>query len=247
MGNNGLGRVKLKLRQVADPKKAKLLRGFFKTGKGEYGEGDKFLGITVPVQRRIANEFADKLTLADLDKLIKSAVHEHRLAALLVLVRQFQKSKISNQQSEIYKFYLSHTPYINNWDLVDLSAPKIIGAYLNGLSPYSAKRGKATTILYKLAKSKNLWERRIAIVSTFDGICRGRPDDALKISAMLLGDSHDLIHKAAGWMLREAGKRCGESHLLKFLDKHYRRMPRTMLRYAIERLPESKRQHYLTK
>lgn len=258
------------IKTLANPKKAKLLQGFFKTKKGEYGEGDVFLGLTVPVQRKLVKKYAGSLDLKDLDKLLKSKIHEHRLIALLVLVTKFQsisrrhfelacpvvrrfighttgvsgsknrfrppKAEGMNQK-DIFDFYLSRTQYINNWDLVDLSAPKIVGAYL---------RDKNKNILYKLAKSKNLWERRIAILATFDDIYFRKPEDALKISKILLNDHHDLIHKAVGWMLREVGKRCNEKYLLKFLDDHYKSMPRTMLRYAIERLPEPKRQHYLS-
>ena len=226
--------LRKKIKQAANPAKAKILRGFFKTGKGQYGEGDIFLGITLPIQRDLAKKYGADLSLADLDKLIKSKIHEERLIALLILVYQFQKNEAARQK--IYNFYLAHTKYINNWDLVDLSAPKIVGAYL---------WGKDKKILYKLAKSKNLWEKRIAILSTFYDIYYKKAGDALKISELLLKDQHDLIHKAVGWMLREIGKRCDEKLLFNFLDLHKKKMPRTMLRYAIERLPEKKRKFYL--
>lgn len=250
-----LTQLKAEIKKLADPKKAKILQRFFKTGKGEYGEGDKFLGITVPKQRQVAKKFND-LKFKDLSSLLKSKIHEERLIALLILVSKFTREKnlvfersreakflISLRQTrtisqkEIFDFYLSHTRFINNWDLVDLSAPKIVGAYLR-------KRDKK--ILYHLAKSKNLWERRIAVLATFDFIYNGDAKDALKISKILINDKHDLIHKATGWMLREVGKRCGQEYLLGFLDKNRKQMPRTMLRYAIERLPAKLRLKYLS-
>lgn len=232
-----LNQLRADIKNSADPKKAEILQRFFKTGKGQYGEGDIFLGLMVPQQRLLVKKYAADLSLVDLDKLIKSKIHEERLIALLILVRQFQEAdRNPAAQKTIYNFYLSHTARINNWDLVDLSAPKIVGAYL---------RNKGKSILYKLAKSKNLWERRIAVLATFDSIYLGHPDEALNICHALLNDEHDLINKATGWMLREVGKRCGEKYLLDFLDKHAARMPRTMLRYAIERLPEKKHLYYL--
>ena len=215
------------LRNLADPVRAKNLARFFKTGEGEYGEGDKFLGITVPQIRAVVKQNKD----ADVSVLIKSRYHEERLCALLILVEQFK-----NDQDRVYKFYLANTKYVNNWDLVDLTAPKIVGGYL-------VSRDKK--ILYKLARSENLWERRIAILSTFAFIARGESKEALKISEMLLGDSHDLIHKAVGWALREVGKRCGQKIEEEFLQKHYAKIPRTALRYAIERFGEKLRKSYL--
>jgi 3-methyladenine DNA glycosylase AlkD len=232
-----LQKLRSDLKKLSDPIRAKVSQSFFKTGKGQYGEGDIFLGITVPVQRVLAKKYAGDLSLADLDKLIRSKIHEERLVALLVLVDIFQKSTILNHKSKIFQFYLSHTQWINNWDLVDLSAPKIVGAYL---------QDKPKTILYKLAKSKNLWEKRVAILATFDDIYHGKPEETIKIAQMLMGDSHDLIHKAVGWMLREMGKRCGKKTLINFLNQHNSHMPRTMLRYAIERLPEPQRKKYLS-
>lgn len=245
-----LNKLQSELRSLADPAKAKILQRFFKTGEGEYGEGDVFLGVTVPRLRILVKKYAADLNLKDADKLLRSKIHEERLVALLVLVAKYQfgkkvpydnksrprKINVSASPKQIYDFYLSHTKYINNWDLVDLTAPKIVGAYL---------RDKNKSILYKLAKSKNIWERRIAILATFDFTYYGNPSEALKISKMLINDKHDLIHKAAGWMLREAGKRCGEKYLANFLDLHHNHMPRTMLRYAIERLPKQKRLNYL--
>lgn len=236
--NSTLSQLNTELTKTADKQKAKILQGFFKTGKGQYGEGDIFLGIVVPVQRQIAKKYSALLTLTDLDKLIKSKIHEERLVSLLILVEKFQESKNENQKLEIYSFYLKHSKFINNWDLVDLSAPKIVGVFLS-------KKNKK--VLLSLARSENLWERRIAIVSTFYFITQGNPVETIKLSEVLLKDSHDLIHKATGWMLREVGKRCGEKYLENFLNTHYKKMPRTMLRYAIERLPKMKRLEYMKK
>lgn len=224
--------IKKEIRKQADPKRAKNSLWFFKTGKGEYGEGDKFLGITVPVQRKIAQQFSADLRLSNLQRLIKSEFHEERLIALLILVDKFKHA----DQKQIFDFYLKNTKHINNWDLVDLSAHKIVGAYLED---------KDRKILYKLAKSKNFWERRIAVISTFYFIGQKQYKDSLIIAEILLHDKHDLIHKAVGWMLREIGKNCGEKTEEKFLCKYYKIMPRTMLRYAIERFSDKKRKFYL--
>jgi len=226
--------IEREIKKHADPKRAKSSLWFFKTRKGEYGEGDVFLGINNPTARKIAKEFSS-LAINDLSKVIKSKFHEERLIALLILVSKFQKTDEENRR-KIYNFYLKHTRYINNWDLVDLSAYKIVGAYLED---------KDKKILYELAKSKSIWERRIAILSTFHYIGQGNSREALKIAEILLNDKHDLIHKAVGWMLREIGKCCGEEIEEKFLRKYYKIMPRTMLRYAIERFGEKKRKFYL--
>jgi len=226
--------VKISLRKLADPEKAKHLSRFFKTGKGEYGEGDKFLGITVPVMRAYARQYADAPREA-LESLLDSAYHEERLLALTILTAQFERGSEEERKS-IFDFYLARTDAINNWDLVDLSAYKIVGAYL---------LDRPRKILYRLAKSKNLWERRIAIISTFTFIRSGECEDTLKFAEMFLSDRHDLTHKATGWMLREVGKRCGEKKLKQFLDKNAARMPRTALRYAIERFSEAERKRYL--
>ncbi len=218
----------------ADAQKAHTLRRFFKTGKGEYGEGDMFLGIVVPTQRKIANQFST-LSLNEIEKLLTSKIHEHRLIALLILIEQFNKGN-ETIRNTICSFYLSHTKYINNWDLVDLSAHHIVGAYLEK---------KNRDILYGLARSESLWERRIAILSTFYFIKRGDFKDTLQTAKILLHDSHDLIQKAVGWMLREVGKRGGEKEEVEFLDAYAHEMPRTMLRYAIERFPQEKRAKYL--
>ncbi len=228
------------LKTKENPLKAKILLRFFKTGKGQYGEGDFFLGITVPESRTIAKKYVD-LQFADIEKLINNKYHEARLVAIIILVAKYRnadKRGLLKEKKDIYNFYLSHTKNINNWDLVDLSSEYIVGSYLFD---------KDRKILDKLAKSKNLWERRIAIISTFAFIYKGEYEGTFKIVKILMKDEHDLIHKACGWMLREVGKRISEVPLLKFLDEHSNEMPRTMLRYAIERLPEAERKYYLKK
>lgn len=225
--------IQSRLKKLGSPAKAKELQRFFKTGPGQYGEGDVFRGVMVPEQRKVAREFSE-LSLTETRKLLKSKIHEERLTALLILVARFKKADASNQE-KLYKFYMSNLRYVNNWDLVDLSSHYITGSYL-----YDKDRAP----LYKLAKSDDLWERRVAIVSTCYFIAKGDLTDTFKISKMLLKDEHDLIHKASGWMLREAGKR-DIAKLEKFLLRHYKTMPRTMLRYAIEKFPEKKRQSYL--
>ncbi|MBU0597651.1 DNA alkylation repair protein [Patescibacteria group bacterium] len=228
-------KIKSELKKLANPKQAKILMQFFKIGKGEYGEGDIFLGIKVPVQRQVVKKYQD-LPLKDVQQLLNSKIHEHRLVGVLILVRQFMKGD-EKQRGVIYKIYLKNTRRINNWDLVDLSAPNIVGTYL---------LDKPRKILYQLAKSKNLWERRIGIMATFIFIRNNDFKDTLAISKILLNDPHDLIHKAVGWMLRELGKR-DQVIEEKFLKEHFQKMPRTMLRYAIEKFPEKKRQGYLRK
>jgi len=228
-----LNQIKKDLLQLGNPEKAKKLSGFFKTGKGQYGEGDVFLGIPVPEQRKVAKRYID-LSLNDLQELLRSKIHEYRLTALLILVSKYGKAA-SSGKDKIFGFYLKNTEYVNNWDLVDLSAPKIVGAYLVN---------KDRSILFKLAKSSNLWERRIAVLATFMFIRNNDFEDALCISKLLLHDEHDLIHKAVGWMLREIGKRDQEP-IENFLDEYNTQMPRIMLRYAIERFDENKRKFYL--
>jgi 3-methyladenine DNA glycosylase AlkD len=212
---------------------AKTMQWFFKTGKGEYGEGDVFLGLKLPVQRKIARQFID-LDLTDLQKLLDSKIHEDRLIALLIIVGRYEKSDEKDKE-RIFKFYIKNSKKVNNWDLVDLSAHKIIGAHL---------LERENEALFKFAGSKNLWERRISIISTYTFIKNNKFDTTLKISDILLNDEQDLIHKAVGWMLREIGKR-DMKKLENFLKQRYNRMPRTMLRYAIEKFPEVKRQRYL--
>jgi len=232
---SSLTQFKKELKKLSNPKQAEILQRFFKTGKGEYGEGDIFLGIKVPEQRKVVNKFED-LSLEDLEKLLSSKIHEYRMLALLILIRQYEKAD-EREKKKIFKFYLKNTININNWDLVDISAPKIVGDYL---------LNKPRKILYKLVSSDNLWEKRIAIISTFTFIRNNEFDDTLKISKIFLSDKHDLIHKAVGWMLREVGKR-DQKVEEEFLEKYYSKMPRTMLRYAIEKFEEKKRKFYLGK
>lgn len=228
--------IKKELMTVADLNKIKVLSRFFKTKKGEYGEGDKFLGITVPNQRIIAKRYKN-LSLSEVKKLLYSKYHEERLTALLILTYQFPLVNEKGKKN-IYDFYIKHSKQINNWDLVDVTAPNIVGAWLFD---------KDREILFNFAKSDNLWQRRIAIISTFYFIRYKDCSDTLKLAKDLLDDEHDLIHKATGWMLREIGKNCGVKNLTDFLDKYKNKMPRTMLRYAIEKLPIDQRIKYLKK
>ncbi|MGQ0795558.1 MAG: DNA alkylation repair protein [Nitrosopumilaceae archaeon] len=221
----------LDLKKLGNKEKAKVMSGFFKTGKGQYGEGDEFLGITVPEQRKIAKKYT-KTSLADVKKLLENRIHECRLVALLILVEKF---KGESQRKKIVDFYLDNVRYVNNWDLVDLSADKILGQFV---------LDKDTSILKKFAGSKNLWERRIAIVSTFTFIKQNRFDETLKISKLLISDKQDLIHKAVGWMLREVGKRNKKTEI-DFLKQYYTKMPRTMLRYSIERFSDSEKKFFM--
>ncbi len=223
------------LRAAANPDDALFLQRYFKTGPGEYGEGDVFIGIRVPVIRKIAAAHKD-LPLDDTLDLLRSPIHEDRMVALMILVRQM-RSKDHEVRRAIYEAYLANTRYINNWDLVDTSAEYIVGAWLQ-------ERSRAP--LRRLARSKSLWERRIAVLSTFHFIKLGEYDEALRIAGMLLGDREDLIHKATGWMLREIGNRDGDVER-EFLRIHYRSMPRTMLRYAIEKFPEAERKRWMAK
>ena len=219
---------------MGNPTQAINLQRFFKTGKGEYGEGDVFIGLKVPDIRKVVKKHTD-IPIFDLKQLLRSKIHEERLSALLILVYQF-KNGDEKKREKIFNFYLKNTKYINNWDLVDLSAGYIVGGYLE-------KRNRK--ILEKLAKSKSLWERRIAMIATFQFIYNGEYKTTFKIAEILLFDKHDLIQKAVGWMLREAGKRCSQKELERFLKTRYKKMPRTTLRYAIERFPEKKRKNYL--
>ena len=225
--------IRARLRELADDERAHVLQRFFKTGPGEYGEGDRFLGITIPELRKLAKRYRS-IRLEEMVALLESAYHEERMLALLMLTDAYSKG-VEPVRKKIYDLYLKKTRFINNWDLIDLSAPRIVGDFL-------LTRSRAP--LYALASSNSLWERRIAIMATFKFIKKSDYSDSLKISEILLKDREDLIHKAVGWMLREIGK----SDLAAeegFLKKHYRMMPRTMLRYAIERFPEPKRQMYL--
>jgi 3-methyladenine DNA glycosylase AlkD len=226
-------KIKKRLKRLANQEKAEFLQQFFKTGPGEYGEGDVFIGVKVPDLRKAAKDFQN-IAAEDVITLLESTIHEERLLALLIMVLKYSKG-IETTKTEIYLLYLKNTKYINNWDLVDVSAHHIVGAYL-------MKKNKAP--LYRLAKSNNLWERRIAILATFYFIKHGKYEDTLKIAKILLNDKEDLIHKAVGWMLREIGKKEMVTEET-FLKHHYKKMPRTMLRYAIEKFPEHKRQKYL--
>lgn len=222
--------------------KSKILARFFKTGKGQYGEGDIFLGITVPVSRKIAIKYSE-IELNVIEELIKNKYHEVRLIALLILVHKYRvaKKKIDLKMMRlIVDFYLKQTKFINNWDLVDLSCHYILGDYLT-----ISRTSLTKSILTKLAKSNNLWEKRTSIISTFAFIYKGDSSLTIYITKILLKDQHDLIHKACGWMLREVGKRVKEADLTSFLDIYGPQMPRTMLRYSIERLPEKLRKSYL--
>jgi len=228
-----LAALKRDLRRRASPRKAAILQRFFKTGPGEYGEGDRFLGVIVPDIRAVAKRFRG-LDIPRFAPLLKSPFHEERLLALLMLVDRYQRGD-DREQARAWRCYLAHLPHINNWDLVDLTAPNVVGGRLE-------HRSKA--LLFAWARSADLWKRRIAVLATFHYIRRERFDESLRLARMLLNDPEDLIHKAVGWMLREVGKR--DTRVLEsFLRRHARRMPRTMLRYAIERFPERKRQAFM--
>ncbi len=233
MPSSELDALIAELAAAANPERAKSSIWFFKTAKGQYGEGDKFLGVNVPTQRKIALRHRN-LAFPAIQKLLASPLHEHRFVALEILVAQFEAAS-AKDQTAIYRFYLANTARINNWDLVDTSAPYIVGHYL---------LTRPRTILRKLAKSKNIWERRIAIVATFAFIRTGQTEDTFAIAQMLFGDKRDLIHKATGWALREAGKG-NPDRLVAFLEEHYERLPRTVLRYAIERFPPAARKQFL--
>jgi 3-methyladenine DNA glycosylase AlkD len=225
--------IRARLRRLGDTRKAQLLKGFFKAGPGEYGEGDEFLGIRVPELRSLSGEYRT-LTSREVLPLLRSSFHEERFFAILVFIRQFAQGDGSVQE-EIYHLYRENMAFINNWDLVDISAPPVVGAFL---------KERSRKPLCLLAESKSLWERRIAIMATFHFIRHQQFEDTLEISEILLHDREDLIHKATGWMLREVGKRDLEREE-KFLQEHYRQMPRTMLRYAIEKFSPSRRRMYL--
>ena len=229
-----LKKIREDMREAACVEKVSLLQRFFKTGPGEYGEGDVFIGLSMPQARRIAKTYAT-LPVDGIRTLLHSSVHEERLIALLLLIQRFEAGN-EGEKKRVYDFYTSHIHRVNNWDLVDISAHKIVGAYL------SADRAVGT--LRKYAHSKNMWERRIAIVATLHYIRVNNFKPTIAIAGILRNDEHDLIHKAVGWLLREVGKRSLETEEA-FLKKHYKKMPRTMLRYAIERFPERKRKAYL--
>ena len=228
-----LKEIRAQLAHLADADRAAVSQRFFKTGPGEYGEGDVFIGISVPALRKLARAYRH-IGMPEIESLLHSAVHEERFLALVILVMGFSKGDAATQRT-MYRLYLENSAFVNNWDLVDMSAEHIVGAFL-------WRRSRRP--LYRLAKARSLWERRIAIMATFHFVKREEYVETLAIARMLLADSEDLIHKAVGWMLREIGKRDMYTEE-RFLQAHYRHMPRTMLRYAIERFPEKRRQAYL--
>ena len=227
--------IKNELNQYTTPEKAEFLPRFFKTNPGGYAEGDKFIGVTVPDQRKVAKKYYQDLELKEVSQLLKEPIHEYRLMALIMLVYKYEKSKTESAKKAIVDLYLNSTAHINNWDLVDLSADKILGPYL---------LDKDRDILYQLANSNDLWKQRIAIVTTYHFIKNKQYHDTLALAKILLHHKHDLIHKAVGWMLREIGKRDFAIEY-EFLKEHYKKMPRTMLRYAIEKFEEELRQRFL--
>ena len=227
--------VERALREKTDPAKAEFYPRFFKAGKGEYAEGDRFLGVVVPEQRKIARRYRS-LPQSEVKKLLDSPFHECRLTGILILVSQFQSAESASDRKQIYNFYLANADCINNWDLVDSSAHKIVGAYL---------LDKSHQPLFKLARARHLWKNRIAIIATLEFIKHDDFETTLELAQLLLNHPHDLIHKAVGWMLREVGKR-NEDLLLSFLDDNAAQMPRTMLRYSIEKLSPAKKQRYMS-
>ncbi|MBS3073571.1 DNA alkylation repair protein [Candidatus Pacearchaeota archaeon] len=237
MTSQNLKNLIKELNVASDKEKAKIYQRFFKTGKGEYGEGDIFIGVTTPKMKEIAKKYSN-LSLKDVKILLSNKIHEYRSCALAILVNKFNKTD-SSERKNIFNIYIKNAKSnkINNWDLVDCSADKIVGAYLFDENP---------EILRKLAKSKNLWEKRIAIVSTFHFIKNNKHEKTIEISEILVNDKHDLIHKAVGWMLREVGKRVSQEKEEEFLERHHKTMPRTMLRYAIERFDDKKKKYYMS-
>ena len=228
--------IKDELNAVSNVEQAAQLSRFFKTAPGQYGAGDIFIGVQVPKQREIAKKYKG-LSLNEIEKLITSKIHEHRFTGLVILVELFTQSQEEVERQEIVDFYLAHLKWVNNWDLVDLSAPRILGKYLL-LHPTKRK------MLFSMAQSTNLWERRVAVLATAPMIMQSQFKELLFLAERLLNDSHDLIHKAVGWMLREAGK-VNLNILEGFLEKHANSMPRTMLRYSIERLEPSRRKYFM--
>lgn len=232
---NQLTQLKLEIEKIATKDRAIISQKYFKTGPGEYGHGDIFIGLTVPQTRELAKKYKN-LDLNEIKNLLTSKIHEHRLLALFILVDKFKKSEEKIKQ-ELCDFYLNHSKYINNWDLVDQSAHLILGEHLINKEKY---------ILEKLSKSDNLWERRISIIATLQFIRKNQFEETFKIAEILLKDKHDLIHKAVGWMLREIGKK-DKNKLKDFLDKHHKIMPRTMLRYSIEHFSKEEKENYMSK
>ncbi len=227
-----------KLQDLSNPKTASVQLRFFKTGPGEYGEGDRFLGVTLPQTRRVVKEFFARAEWADLEKLFACEWHEARVCAVLILVAKFEKAKTAGERKKIFDFYVAHLPRANNWDLIDISAYKIIGAYL------ADKKDRG--LLFKLAQSENLWKQRAAVVSTMYFVKRGEYGPTIALAEKFFTHQHDLMHKATGWLLREVGKK-DERILRDFLDKSAARMPRTMLRYSIEKLTPEQKKIYMGK
>lgn len=232
-----LQEIESDLQKAVIPGKAKELMRFFKTGPGGYGEGDFFIGVTVPEQRKIARRYFNKITPAELEKLLQDPCHEYRLTALFILRLRYEKEKTAAKREELVRLYLRNLDYVNNWDLVDSSAPYILGPHLDGKDP---------ALLYELVESGNLWRQRVAVLTTAYFIKQGSFDQTINLAELLLEHPHDLIHKAVGWMLREVGSR-DPARELEFLKKHHRRMPRTMLRYAIEKFEPELRAKILQK
>lgn len=235
-------KIKSTLLSLATPERAKTNAWFFKTGKGQYGEGDVFIGVTVPQVRSVVKGVSLDISLTEIKKLLKDPIHEVRLCALLILVKLFEKSESKIDKKQIFDFYTKHTKYINNWDLVDTSAHIIVGQYISDCMEHEER----IAFIDKYIASKSLWKNRIIVLAAFYQIKKGNEKMIFYVAERLLGHTHDLIHKAIGWMLREAGKNSGEKTLRSFLDKHIQNMSRTTLRYAIERFPESLRKKYLT-
>jgi 3-methyladenine DNA glycosylase AlkD len=230
--------IQSELEMLSNKEQALNLQRFFKTGIGEYGEGDKFLGIKVPVLHKVSMKYFRDFTLQNIESLLEANIHEYRFVALAMLLQKYKKAKDIKDKSLYYDFYMEHTKYINNWDLVDLTAPRLSGDYILKFDLKEKEK------LYAFANSENLWQRRIAVLSTFAFIREGELDDVFKLSEILLTDKRDLMHKAVGWMLREAGKK-DNLRLKKFLNKYASKMPRTMLRYSIEKFAEEERKIYL--
>ncbi|ATN07367.1 DNA alkylation repair protein [Chryseobacterium indologenes] len=234
--NNIVKEIKEALAVLSIPEKAEFFPRFFKTGKGEYGEGDVFLGVTVPDQRSVAKEYYKKVELNDLSVLLSSQYHEYRLTALFMLISKFEKTKDLQAKEKIVTFYLNHLPHINNWDLVDSSCYKILGRY--------AFENDKEYLLRELSESEEMWHKRIAVVGTMHYVKKGSFDLTKEFVARNLKHPHDLMHKANGWLLREMGNK-SETELIAYLNQYYKEMPRTCLRYAIEKLDEDLRQNYL--
>jgi len=237
-----INKLTAELKSHENPARAIIYAGFYKTGEGHYGEGDSFLGLSVPLQRNIAKKYTD-LTLKEIGTLLKSKIHEHRFTATEILVMKYESADEKGDdklKAQIFRFYIANAKRINNWDLVDTSAPYIVGNFLLN------ENANDKAILYKFARSKNLWERRIAIVATQEFIRNDKFDETLNVASILVNDKHDLIQKATGWMLREIGNR-NQKVEEEFLRKHYKTMPRTMLRYAIEKFDVKKRKFYMSR